>query len=296
GTINTNNEIAKAVWIVGGTINSASKVGGDLHIAGGTLNLGESVMGEAVIAGGQVNLLPNFSVAKNAYIAGGNVSLGGNYSGDVSVRANKISINPNAIIKGTFDYYSQQEITIPDGAKIGKIQFHKIENNAGNPGNKGFFGFIAAWWFIKMMTLLAATIIFFLLWKKELTALAGNAVSSFWKELLRGFIIFVVIPAASLIAALTVIGLLPAVILMALYVFMFMIAFPFSCILAGELLRKTGIFGKGHGLGIWYVIGGAIAIGLIGFIPFIGWLVSFAIILVAFGAFWNRVYANIKIG
>ncbi len=104
--------------------------------------------------------------------------------------------------------------------------------------------------------------------------------SGFWKELLRGFVIMVATPIAVIIAMATLIGIVPALVVLFLYISLLIASIPVSGIFVASLLtnHRTELH--------WYhVLLGVLIFEVVTLVPFVGWIAGFIVYLVSLGAF-----------
>ncbi len=312
GSVALNGLVGEDMATVAGTVSLNGSVKGDARIIAGSLNVNGKIEGELLAAGGQLNIFPNAFVGRNVYSFGGNFSdegsvngdltayggkvyINGLVSGNVVVKAKDVSLGPNALIKGNFDYYSQNKASIASGAQIiGTENFHQTQY-ASNVGLAAQFllGFITVLWLIKLLVLISAALIMFFVFRRETDDLTNRAVSNFWKELLRGFILFFILPIAIIISLITVVGIIPALIVALVYAIMLVLASVFTGILTGGFVSKW-IFRK-HDYSLnWYsIILGVLVFQLIKFIPFIGWIVAGALFMVSLGVLYGELYSKL---
>ncbi len=314
GTVAVNGLVGEDFATVAGNVYLNGSVKGDARVISGSLNINGKIEGELLAAGGQLNIFPNAFVGRNVYAFSGNFSdegsvngdlkayggrvyINGVISGNVMVKAKDVSLGPNAIIKGNFDYYSQNQASIASGAKIiGTLNFHQTQY-ASNAGFAAQFilGFITVLWLIKLLILMAGALILFFVFKRETNDLVHRATSGFWKELLRGFVLFFIIPIAIIISLITIVGIIPAFIAMLVYAIMILIGSVFAGILTGGFISKW-IFRKGDYSSSWYsVILGVLVFQIIKIIPVVGWIVAGALFMVSLGVLYGELYAKFEL-
>lgn len=312
GTIIIAGKVAKDVGLAGGTIDISGEVGEDARLAGGTIILNGKVGGELVALGGQITVAPSAEVKKDSYIIGGNivvdghlgqylvikggtVEINGVIDGSVKVTASeKITIGSSAQIKGALDYSAPQKATIEDGAKInGVITYKQYVAPKTGVKAKGAFGL---WMLAKSLMLLLSAVVVSLLLKKQMQTAVRYAMPNFGKELLRGFIILVVLPVAIIISFITVFGSILGGAALLLYITMAVFGTILSPIILGALLSKY-IFKQANFEGDWKsAILGSIVLAAICFIPYVGGMVCFVFFLVAFGVLFNFLYKHFREG
>lgn len=309
GTVNLSGAIDKDLTAAGGTLNLNGFSAEDVRIAGGTLNLSGTIRGELMAAGGEITVAPETSITRSSWlgggtirfngktdepltIAGGTVYVNGAISGDLTVFGENIELGPNASVGGNFNYKSSKEANIDPKANIaGRINFEAVESkNAGKYVARGFVGVMSL---IKFLSFLLVSLIIFWLWRNETEAALASS-SKIGKEMLRGFAILFLVPIAALFSAFTIIGILPAFMVILLYIVITLLASAFSSILVGSWL-VTYAWKREPAKLRWYdVLLGAIVLAVISWIPIVGWLACFAVFLVSLGTTSHTLAQKVK--
>ena len=312
--VSITGKINQDLFVIGGNITITSQIVGDLRVAAGNINLTGPVDGDLIAAGGQIEIAPSSVIKGDFLAAGGKMNIGGSMNGngkifgkevyisgtlnkDIDIKANSLVIEKTAVINGNINYKGEKEATINEGAKIiGKISFTKIEAKPAKAGGLaavlGIFGIL---WLIKFFALLVAALVLFFLTKQNISKIAAEAVDNFWKKLLGGFVLVIVIPAAVIVLFLTVIGLALGVLGLALYALLLILGMVFAGIITAELLNQLFFRGERAKPLKWpMVILGVIVMQLLTFIPVVGWIATFIIFLVGFGTVSNLLYRQVK--
>jgi hypothetical protein len=143
--------------------------------------------------------------------------------------------------------------------------------------------------------MLAAALVLFFLAKSTVIAAAGKTLDNFWKELLRGLVLLVVIPVMAILLFVTVIGSFIGIFVVALYAILIILGSVFSGIVLADLLNRL-LFGgsKAKKLNWPMVILGVVVFGLLAFVPFVGWIICLVFFLAGLGAVSNLLYRQIK--
>ncbi len=304
--------IGKDLFAGASNVNISSKISGDVKAVGGTINISGDINGEAMLAGGQI-LIAQSSVIDgdflsagggidiagtingNAKIGGGEITISGTLNKDADIRAKNLTIESTAIINGNINYHGEKEAVIKDGAKVrSKISFTKVEiKNIKTAG--GFGAIFGIFWLIRLLAMIVATFILFFVFKKNIPKIAAETIDSFWKKLLKGFVVLVVVPIAIILSFITIIGIPLGLFGIAFYGLFTVVAVAFSGIVAAELLNRLFFRKeKARPLNWLMVILGVIVMQLIVFIPFVGWVAHFLIFLVSFGAVSGLLYRQVK--
>ncbi len=311
--VSVTANIKQDLFAVASNLNITSRIGGDVRAAGGNVNVSGEVDGELMLAGGQVTIAPSSAINGDFLAAGGKISIAGTINGngkigadeiyisgvlnkDVDVKAKSLIIEKAAVINGNINYSGEKEAVINEGAKInGKISFTKIEVKKAKTA-AGLGTIFSIFWLIKFLAMAVAALILFFLFRKNISRIAAETVDNFWKKLLRGFIILIVVPAAIILSFITVIGFPLGLFGVALYGLLIVIAAAFSGIVVAELLNRL-FFRKERAkpLNWLMIVLGSLIMALLGLIPVVGWVAKFVIFLVSLGAISNLLYKQNKV-
>jgi len=299
---------------IAGGLNVSGKVGGDMRLLGGNINITSSAGGELIAVGGQVNVMSGSVVNGEVRIAGGNV----NYSGsagkgvfikaknkvyingiiekDLSVTAQEITFGSGALIKGNFDYYSQKEATIESGATIrGAVNFHKTEMPARKLTGMGFIlGIFTLALIVKTLMFITASLIALYFAGNQVKSIVKEASANFWKEAGRGFVILFVAPVAIIISFATIIGITLGLIALFVYLAFVFVAAVIAGLLFAQLVLKYVFKKENYELNWWVIILAVSALGLVTFIPIVGWLFTLVLVFAALGSSANYIYKKLK--
>ncbi|MCX6813856.1 MAG: polymer-forming cytoskeletal protein [Candidatus Azambacteria bacterium] len=295
-----------------GALNVNGNVVGDMRLLAGNVNITSSAGGELIVVAGQANVMPGSVVSRDVRIIGGNVNYSGSANGgvnikggqvyingiiekDLSVTAREITLGPGALIKGNFDYYSPKEAVIEQGATVrGVANFHKTEMPAKKQARGFILGIFTLALLVKTIMFVVASLAVFYLARTHVKSIVREASSNFWKEALRGFVLFVVVPVAMLICFVTIIGITLGMIALFIYLALLTISAVIAVLLFAQLAFKYIFKKENYELNWWVVILAVLALGLIALIPIVGWLFIFIIFLSALGSFANYIYKKLK--
>lgn len=304
GTVVSSGNVEKDVFILGGNISAVGGSVEDLRIVGGNITVGKKVNGEVMIAGGQITLTPDTQIKNDSYIAGGTVVFGGTENGNLTLAggniridgtvlgnlkikgAEKVTFGSQAVVNGAIEYSAPSEATIETGAKLASAPaFKKIENvrNTSKTSSKGFMAFFGVMFFLKMIAFLVASYLLWYFWKRNLASAIEEAHGHFWTVLFRGFATMILVPIASIILLFTIVGWIPAIVMIGLYLILLALMVPTSILITASVVLR--LFKKNHINLAWYhILLGFVVLNLVMIIPVIGWFVSFIIYLIALGA------------
>ena len=228
-TVALRNSEASNAFIAGQTLNVAdSKFSGDIGAAGQTVAVnGTTVENNVFAAGQQVTLSLNKVYAVNAAgqtvsvsathaetadISAETANLSGTFDGDVRIDAKNITIAEGTVVKGTLYVSSQSDPSLPESASIGEYRFTQSADSgalgvfASDPlaagGILGALGFAVG--ILGMLALMAAML--GICSDRPFTGSLKMARQRTAPMLVSGLIAFIVIPPATLLCLITLIG------------------------------------------------------------------------------------------
>ena len=303
GQITINGNIKGDLVAVGGQITLNGRVEDDVRISGGSLVVNGNVGDDLVAACGQLNISPNSLIGGSLILGtgyanvmgvvnedikggGGKIVLGGTVYRDVIVEVGEnISLTKNARINGNLVYTSLTQANLDETQVGGFIEFNKQKPEGKDAANQ-IQDFFTRWnLMIQLMhylSLLAIALVVVLLLPAGVLGINKLAKVHPWKSLGVGAVVGICSVAACIILLVTVIGMPLAGILFAMLMISWCVAKVYAAGLIGSLLINPKKLTK---LKLFGVIAlGGFVLAVIDIVPFIGWLVVFLAVLMAFGA------------
>ena len=252
---------------------SVAGVGGDLRIAGSELQLGGDIGGYAMVAGEDVVF--------NATVAG-----------DVSLAAKRVDWGEAASIAGRLIVYEEEpgELEVPERVvPADRVERREIEEWDG-PRAPGWWWVITRFLFGVILVAALAALVAAVV-PERLAEMRQRILARPFHTLWLGFLTQSTVIGAGVLFAMTIIGLLltPAMVLLALFggfagYVVAAYAFGVGLMLAFGKQEPDSIGDRALAAGV-----GALAAGIIGLIPFLGWLFVLALVLSGIGAITVRV-------
>lgn len=316
GSINVTGPVSGDIEAAGGNINITSDVAGDIRVAGGNITISKSAGGDLIVAGGQVNVTSDFSAGKDVKIMGGNVNFTGKAKGNLEIKAGTVYVNgsvagnldvtaqdiklgPKAAIAGNFTYSSSRNATLEQGAVVeGETKFNKI--NLPQRGqiatvSKGVLaGLFGVAWAIKTLAVIIVGLILIYAFKSPTKSVLEMAAVNFWKNVLVGLIVLVVMPIAIILSFITLVGALAGVIALVFYIVLILLASVFGILVFAKLCLKYLFKKPDYEINWWILILSVLVFGIVGIIPFVGWIFVFVIFLSAMGSVSGVVYSKLR--
>lgn len=274
----TSEEISGNVFICAEEINIRNTyINGSLFLAGEKINV-TAFASDAYIVGNKVTLGEETRILRDLRVAADKLEINGVISRNVFASADDIKMNNNTIVEGDFNYSAKNEINISDNVR-GEVNFEELEENDKANSNKvidyikGILTSIAS-------SALIILFIIFVLPKFNQNISEAKLLEAFGLGI--GFL--VVVPIITILLFMTIIGVMPAFLLIAIYIAMLAIGYTISAIsIAGKIYKKINKEGNSKLYIFLFTIITLIALNLISSIPVIGGIVSFVLTMIGDG-------------
>jgi len=294
GTISVTGNVAESVRAIGGNIFINGTVGHDVVVLGGQVSIAStaSIAGDLVVLGGTVTV--DGPVGGNVYVRGGDVTINSALAGSANITARTISFGTQAAIGGALVYSSPAAAAIPDGAVRGAVTYNKASAKDNRANQNAFAAFAAAGFFLKIISLFALALVLTMIFKRRSHDIVQNAFTRFGWDILHGFSALVIIPFAAIILLVTVVGAPFALLTVAAYAIVLVLAGILAPVLVGawlwKLIKKT----SDYQVNVYSILIGVLAYSLAALIPFVGWIFGFVFMLAALGVLSRSALAAIQ--
>ena len=291
--VNLRGDIGKDVYAAGMDVIIEGAVDGDAKLTGYDVVLLGDLAGDLLASGFKINI--EAPVAGYALLSGKRVSLNNIISGDLALTAESISFGPGARVDGKLILYQSDsnEIVVPEYV----IPESRIERRSlDDYRNRRGFGVVK---FLQSALALAAWIVAIALAGAILAALAPNYLLSIreriaakpFRTLGWGFIAISLATGSIIVLALTIIGavLIPVVVLITLVALL--LAYIIGIYILGSLALALIKKPKPETF-LQHIIAagiGALLATAIAFIPWLGWLLLLALVLIGIGAMTAKI-------
>lgn len=304
GNVVVSGAVSGDLMVGGGNVTVLGTVGDDLRVGGGTVVLNGRVAGDLVVGGGQVTVAgPGIGgdvlagvgtiridapVAGDVTLGGGDIYINAPIQGSVKFTGEKLTLGAGAVITGTLTYSSPKEAVIEPGAVVRGETVYTPTKQKDN--GKKAMGIISLIFLGKMLATLACALVIGLIFNRYAREVAENAGSKPLLELGRGFLALVALPIASIILLVTVIGIPLGLLGLVAFVGMMIFVSIMTPIVVGSLVYR--FFSKRDYEVTWLtILIGVVVYSVAGLIPFVGWILCFAALLITLGGMirikWN---------
>ncbi|MGA1839865.1 MAG: hypothetical protein ACMUIU_04485 [bacterium] len=267
------------------SLHISSDIDGDVIAGAAEVNIAgtASIKGDLLFGAGRTRI--DGLIGSDVLGGSGMIHIGDVIKGNVKLRAGEITLSPSSDIKGDFTYISEKEANIQEGALIEGSVTHKLPivkaKRKGAP--VAVFLLIIPRILFFLMALITGLVII-LLAPKLLRSISESIGISPWTSLGWGAVILFAIPPAALTVFFTIIGIPLVFIALAIYG----IAVYLSQIPVGLFIGSL-IIGRFYKVEKKFMMFCALALGLfilnlLRLIPFLGFFVTVATILLGLGA------------
>ena len=302
GQVTIDNTVSGDVMAAGGNVVIRARVGDDVRAAGGNVTIGGTVGDDLIAAGGRVLLAPTATVGGRAWLGGGTVQISGKVAKGVKVAANRIviagditgdvklvgediDVRSGAVIRGNLVYYSRNDARIASDATItGVVTRESLR--AGEEAREGARAFRYVARLALYISLMVTGIVLYLLFPVTSVGAARTVNEAPWKSLGLGFAVLAATPLAILLLFVSLVGVWLALLLLALYLSSLLLGFLTGIINVGDwglrLIGRTGAATKSWR--VLSVIAALLALWLVRFVPVLGGLAVFAVLVFGLGA------------
>lgn len=287
-----------SVYAAGAMVTLRGTVGEDVTATGGTVRTAPSatVAGNMRISGGLVTIEGPVTGALTA--SGGEVALNTTVAGDVVLSGQTVSFGPKAQIAGTLRYSAPEAVIIPasvipaDRVTFTQIDASTMYRDMGRMmKDRDFavwpaFASLLAGFLLTLGFFIVIGAVFLSFLPRAVDRLNQSALAQPGMTLLAGLLglssLFGLVP----VSAMTVVGVL----LVPFVVLAILVIWTLGYILGAYViaLRLLAAFGsaQNHGLGprLAVLAVGVTVFAVLNFVPFVGWMMNFAVVLLGVGA------------
>lgn len=282
GLVTIAGTVTQDVRVIGGQVNISGNIGRNITIVGGSAVVANHAqIGEGLV--GAVGSLNIFAPLQSLNVAAGQLTINTAIQGDVNAGVGELQLAPTASISGSLTYWSDQQANIQPGATVSGQIVHNQPQRDGLDG-KGAAAITSAALMIKgihLLTYLLLGLLFIFLFPIHTERVVGTILQRLWSSLGIGFLALLLTPVVILILFFTIIGIPLAFVLLFITIVTFYMAPIWGIIALGEQTMR--LFSRRLARHWVYIIG-LLVYAVLGFIPILGWIVMFILMLMGLGA------------
>lgn len=300
GNVLVSSAVTHDMMVGGGSVTVLGSVGDDLRVGGGNITISSQVRGDLVAGGGQTHvtgagiggdvlwaggvLRIEAPVAGDLKLAGGEVYLNSTVLGNVEFKGEKLTLGPSAVIEGNLAYSSPNEAVVEAGATVrGETNFQKLESKRAAT-KAGFAAIASVAVLLGFLMRLACALVLALIFHRYAVTLVQSVAQRPLMELGRGFAAFAILPVASVIFLITVLGVPLGILGLLAFVSLLIFASLLAPVILGSIVHKWAVKPSGYQVTWLTILLGVVLYTVLGWIPIVGWVAKFALVLLTIGA------------
>ncbi|WP_276299762.1 bactofilin family protein [Halorussus lipolyticus] len=277
GTVIVRGTVDGDLTAFAGDVFVEGRVTGDMTALGGNVRIAGEVTGDVDAVGGNVVVSEDALVGGQLEGAAGNVVVEGEVQQGVRVGAGTITLGPNAVVGGDFVY--DGDLNRAEGAQVaGEI---RQESDIGL--DLGFTGpLVPNWvgWVYGFLVNLVLGAVVLLVFPRFSGGIADRATADPLKSGGVGLLLFVGIPVLMVILFVSLVGIPLGLILALVYALVLWLGYVYGAFAVG-----TWLLGMADTGGRWLALFiGLLLAAIVGFVPILGGLVQFLVLLLGLGA------------
>ena len=287
GKINGNIRIASSRTELTG------EIGKNITALTETLLLEEGAAVDGNINAFASTVILNGIVGGDVKTASRRLEINGEVKGDVAASVEELNFGPNGRIQGELTYTSQEEISIPEGMVVGRVEHRLPEPRRGRSQSmenlqKGWKYLYLIRRGVGMLAYLLIGFLSLLLFDKFMKKSAITLEEKPWHSVGIGLVALIVIPIASILILFTVIGIPLGIISLILYgILLYLAKLPVGLWIGSKIL-------KNEEKPLLPMLLGLVILLLISYIPYIGAFVSFVVLLFGIGTYLMNIQQALK--
>ena len=282
GTVNISGTVTQDVRAVGGEIDITGEVGRNVSFGAGDVTIGGAAYIAGSIAGAAGNVLISSPVDGDIRVASGNLTISEAVGGDIKAGTDQLRITSQARVEGDVTYWSPLDASIEYTASIsGTVTKRQgIQNYDRQMNQKRAFD--SGYWIYWILTSLVVGLILTHLLPKAMTTSSEILAKRPWKSLLIGFGVLILMPLASVLVMVTVVGIPVGIISLLTYGIALYLAKFVSMVCAGNwVLQKTN---KGKSsLKMMFAVG-LLIFAVLKLVPILSFIAGLSFLLFGLGA------------
>ena len=236
GTVGDSTRVTANRIYVDGTID------GDLNAAGNEVRLGKnSQIKDRLRAAGRIVEIDG-TVDGDVIAYAGEVIISGTVRGGATIRAETIDLAPNAYIGGDLDYTARTPLSPEALARVsGTVQFTPASEVGGDDEDAGITTWSVAFWIWMTSAALLSGLILVALFRRLVPSLVSAVKGQAVIGTLLGFGAVLAVPAAAIVAMVTLVGLPVGVAGLLLFaVALYIAKLPVAAWAGGQVLALAG--------------------------------------------------------
>lgn len=296
GTIIIDNDVEDSLFAAGGTVTIRSNVGRHVRVAGGSISISGHVSGDLFVAGGTVSLTRDTVVDGGTYISGQTVTVDGTLNGEVKINGDTIvvngktgslttngraiTVNNSAEIRGDFRHTGPNKPQIGSSTSVtGQTIYNAVKSNR----LAELAGVLTVTFLLRLLGTMLLAWLLARLFPMTTAKMIVQSIARPLPSIGAGLLFFIFGPLVVLALGISLVGLPIAGVLFGLWLLIFVVGLTIGKLTVGVWLIKTLTREKEYKVDYQAIVAGILLVTLVGYVPFIGWLVSALVFLLGLG-------------
>lgn len=275
--------IGANAFIAGSTVDIRQQIGSDLFVAGRDVILNGAVLGDLFAAGSTLTV--NGPISGNARLSGAVIAINNHIAGNVVIDGTP-TLGPRAQIDGHLTYTADKQVNLNSTQVTGGVDWKRTPIH--QPSDRTLNRLTSTLTWLSMLALFAIGWLVYRLFPTATRAVTTVILERPLPAFGWGLLFMLTGPIIILFLFATLFGALAAFGLLSLYLLLAALAVPVAAWTLGlwlDRLLKPAANPKPADYEQWYVFAlGVVVMGILSFVPAIGWLIRCVIYLVGFGA------------
>lgn len=277
GTVIVRGTVEGDLTAFAGNVFVDGQVNGDLEAFAGNVRVNGTVTGDASAAGGNILLADGGRIGGQLEAAAGNVVVEGEIGQDARVGAGTITLGPTAVVGGDFVY--DGDLDRAQGAQIdGEVREEPGVDLGVGVGGPLFPSWVGAVYGFLVNFLLGAVAL--AVFPRFSERVASKATADPLRSAGVGLLLFVGVPILLALLFVSLIGIPLGLLGSILYGFVLWLGYVYGAFALG-----TWLAGFADSDSKWVALAvGLLGVSLVGFVPILGGLAQFVVLLFGLGA------------
>lgn len=300
--------VSEDALLAGGIVTISGTVEGDLRVVGGKILFSGHVTEDLVLIGGTITISKDAVIEGDLLVLGDHLTSEGTVHGIAEVYT-RIAEFTGGTIDGSLRAYTRESLAVKGDTHIVGDLEHKAPNNAvlsetatidgetvytkleTTESKKGSIDLVELVKLALIVIVSALTLVFF--FPAHTRAMTDIALSkSNVMHFLKGLLILIATPFVVVLVGITVVGIIPSVTILFVYLALLLVACALAPVLAGVLLARW-LKKQDEELSYAWVSLGAIMFALLALLPYVGFIVQLMVFLLALYAVSVLLYEHV---
>src|SRR3989338_6135996 len=308
-TIWSQSQIDGDALFLGEDVRVQGKVLDDARLIGGRIvTIDGKVFDDVVAIGSRVVVSPTGRIEGSLYAIGGEVEIQGTILGDAQVLSGKLLLT--GAVEGNLELWGKA--TFKEPSRIGGAFIEHASGNAVPPLNvvitgntildeaeRGSMEFpmraiLNGFFSLKVLMMLALGFLLFFLARERTEEVLLDTLPNFGARVLRGLIIIIIMPLATLLLFTTVVGIPIALLLFSLLLILMLLSSAYAGILLGALCERFVFKRSAFPISYRPILLGIVFLSILSLIPFVGLIIYGILFLGAVGSIGTLFFREVR--